>query len=455
MLESRKVSIPFMSPPRTFQDAVIITRKLGIRYLWIDSLCILQDSRDDWEKESMVMGQVYVSGYVNIAARGAINAISGCFVTREPETPACRLTYESPDKCVTGSMYIRDPSYQLERLRDAPLDKRGWVLRERLLSPIIVHYGRQQLYWECVEATIRQDGKHYDVATDDLRAGLDFKQSLDFDATGYPSTGKEPVLDEPSQRKQLVAAKLLQWYNVVTEYTRRGLTFNSDKLAAIAGIARTFHTKTGATYIAGLWKEDLIAGLAWFLAKPGGETISERLPSWSWARWKGVVHFWSKARGLPLPMLDDACNLVSVECTPLTPSNPYGDVYAKIFVRGRILVVAYRRPSGSLDDYLETTVLAMDGRSIGRVTFDSCQNRPDTFSCFLIHRGRNHAAALALEPDQGCAERFRRIGYVSVGDYGRPPFEVVDSQIICLVYVQKGRSGMNLHSLKLQIEDNG
>ena len=438
-LESRKKCISFVSLPRTFQDAVMMTRKLRICYLWIDSLCILQNSQSDWEKESTMMGEIYASGYLNIAARGATNARSGCFLPRLPEPSGCRLTYKASDKSVTGSMYIRDPSYQTERLKDAPLDQRGWVLQERLLAPRITHYGRQQLYWECSEVTIRQDGKHYDVATDDLRAGVNFKQSLDFNATGpFSSFVNRPMLDDEDQLKQLKAARFLQWYNVVAEYSTRSLTFSTDKLPAIAGIAKAFHTKFSATYIAGLWKEDLLAGLAWTLGNSDGEATSETLPSWSWARWKGDVHFWSQTIGLPLRILDDACSLISVECTPLSPMNPYGDVYAKLYLRGRVLLVTYRRPSGSLDDYLETTVFAMDGRSIGRVAFDSCHHLLNTFSCFLIHGGSNYAAALALEPDPGCTERFRRVGYVSVHSWkkepdGRDPFMEVDSQIICLV----------------------
>ena len=382
------------------------------------------------------MGQVYSLGFVNIAARGAVNAKSGCFISRAPEPPACDLRYEAPDESVIGTMYIRDPSYRTERLRDTPLDKRGWVLQERLLSPRIVYFGRQQLYWECVEATIRQDGKHHDVTNDDLR---EFKQSLDFDAVGpHASIGKQSQLDEPSQRKQLVAGRFLQWYNVVTEYTRRSLTFQSDKLPAIAGIARTFHTKFNATYVAGLWKEDLIAGLAWYLDTRSDEIISEALPSWSWARRKGVISFWSQTKALPLRTLDGACTLVSVESTQLALLNPYGDVKAKIFVRGRILPIAYRARPDSKEHEYDYTVLSMNGRSIGNVKFDSNRNEPDNFFGFLIHGGDNHAAALALESEHEHADRFRRIGYISMISWkdiadGRTPFREVEPRTICLI----------------------
>jgi hypothetical protein len=68
--------------PITFQHAIAITKRLGIRYIWIDSLCIIQDSEDDWRRESSTMNQVYQFGYCNIAAAAAANSSEGCFFKR-------------------------------------------------------------------------------------------------------------------------------------------------------------------------------------------------------------------------------------------------------------------------------------------------------------------------------------------------------------------------------------
>ncbi|KAL8855860.1 MAG: hypothetical protein Q9178_007521 [Gyalolechia marmorata] len=436
-LEIRKMSIPLNSLPRTFQDAIVITRKLGLRYIWIDSLCILQDSREDWEKESTMMGEIYASGYLNIAARGAVNAESGCFFSRDPEPPACRLVYESPDQAIVGSMYIRDPSYQTELIRDAPLDNRGWVLQERLLSPRIVYYGRQQIYWECAEATIRQDGKGEDVPTDDLRTGLHFKNSMNANvtATSYKII-EQMSLDKPFERRQLLAARLLPWYNTVTEYSRRNLTFSSDKLPAIAGIAKYFHEKLDITYIAGLWKEDPIMGLAW-IVNAAEVPISETLPSWSWARWKSKVTYFPTTRTSRPRDLDDACTLIGVESTPLSfTMRQYGELHAELYVTGHVIPVIYRRPPVSEFDYLKDTVFTTNGKSIGRVWFDTCLHKPDTFSCLLIHGGVGDSVALALETDQHRTDCFQRIGYVSMssnGSGGRKPFKEADARAVCLI----------------------
>jgi hypothetical protein len=70
--------------PKTFQDAIEISRRLDIRFLWIDSLCIIQDSKEDWLKESVIMGDIYQHAYCNIAATAAPDGRTGCFLERNP-----------------------------------------------------------------------------------------------------------------------------------------------------------------------------------------------------------------------------------------------------------------------------------------------------------------------------------------------------------------------------------
>jgi hypothetical protein len=140
-------------------------------------LCILQDSKDDWETESAKMGDIYKNGFLTIAVRAARNPEEGCFVARDQEIPTCRLEYRSPEPSVAaGSIYIRDPAFQMERLGGTALDSRGWVLQEKLLSPRILYYGAQQMYWECRQASVRQDDNYCDVQQDKVRIAK-FKQA--------------------------------------------------------------------------------------------------------------------------------------------------------------------------------------------------------------------------------------------------------------------------------------
>lgn len=440
-LEERTRAIPLQSLPKTFREAVSVTRRLGIRYLWIDSLCILQDSKVDWEKESAVMGDIYASSFLTIAARGSVNSAGGLFIQREPEPPPCRLRYECTKHSLSGSMYIRSPVFQPERLRDTPLDTRGWVLQERLLSPRILYYGQQQLYWECAEVTLRQDGKAPDVATDDLRAGVDLKQALDFNSplpfANNPIFLREYRASDLTQFEK--GARLLQWYNVVCEYTIRHLTYQSDKLPAITGIAKAFQRRTGYTYLAGLWKEDLITGILWYVVEPSDEIISPALPSWTWARLKGHVRFWSFVRGPPLRAVDGSCEVVQVTHTLACGYNPYGDITdAELQVRGRVIEVTYR-PSLFPDEEFPTTVFSRGGVPVGRIIFD--QRLPEfrdmhPFFCLLVHGGDSHAVALALEPAaEAPLDSYRRIGYVSVltESKSRAAFREVAPRIISII----------------------
>jgi hypothetical protein len=93
-LKSRKSDIPWLSLSRTFQDAITITRELGFRYLWIDSLCIIQDDKKDWERESAKMASIYADSWLTIAAALGIDGDSGCFSSRLGNPFEAELTVE-------------------------------------------------------------------------------------------------------------------------------------------------------------------------------------------------------------------------------------------------------------------------------------------------------------------------------------------------------------------------
>jgi hypothetical protein len=162
-------SIAQGSLPKTFQDAVQITRHLGLRFLWIDSLCIIQDSPEDWEIESSNMGSVYENSICNIAASAAPDGRAGCFFDRHPllvqpcEALVTPLTmhyfYFDDDGEEVNEVELKDPQLcQIlpqhvweEGVTSAVLNGRAWVAQERMLSPRTIHFGKKQLFWECRE----------------------------------------------------------------------------------------------------------------------------------------------------------------------------------------------------------------------------------------------------------------------------------------------------------------
>ena len=147
-LEVHERRIPYKDLPRTFQDAVVITRSLGIRYLWIDSLCIVQDDIQDWKNEAARMADVYRNAYCTVAATGSRGDQEGIFVNRTGQD-ICTLRYEANDTDILIT-YIEEDIFALEQLLFySPLSQRAWCLQEKLLSPRIIHFTQSRAIWEC------------------------------------------------------------------------------------------------------------------------------------------------------------------------------------------------------------------------------------------------------------------------------------------------------------------
>ncbi len=144
-IKKRKTGIDFDKLPRSFQDAVKITKALGVRYLWIDSICIIQRDKDDWETEAGNMEDVFSSAYCTIAASSARSSLEGFIHNRKPRS--CVIARKQ-DRTFYLCKAMDNFRYDVE---EAPLNKRGWVLQERALSRRTIHYTFNQVYWECGE----------------------------------------------------------------------------------------------------------------------------------------------------------------------------------------------------------------------------------------------------------------------------------------------------------------
>ncbi|KAM5358399.1 hypothetical protein ACJZ2D_015329 [Fusarium nematophilum] len=145
--------LPLQTFPPTFQDLVVVACSLSIRYLWIDALCLIQDSAEDWEREVPTMRYVYANAACTVAATASDDPDGGLFRERSPSTlfpgiiqaPSAVASQFSCDR-----YYILDKSYWDRRLFNGPLHTRGWVFQERILSPRVLHFANDQIMWECL-----------------------------------------------------------------------------------------------------------------------------------------------------------------------------------------------------------------------------------------------------------------------------------------------------------------
>ncbi|PVH68516.1 HET-domain-containing protein [Cadophora sp. DSE1049] len=271
--------------PKTFKDAIILTRTLGFRYIWIDSLCIIQDDTKDWEVEASKMCDVYSNATLTIAAASAAGDREGFLGTRPHPRKSMVNTFPSHPDLVSNLEVRCQPKHN----RTHPLLRRAWVLQERLLSKRLVFFENDELVWECrTKRTCECEG-------------LDNYQN--------ESWGSERPLSISHKFMQSSREEIYAWwkYYVLEEYSQLSITFGMDKLPALSGIATKVAQQTGDTYLAGLWKEDLCLGLLWSVEEarsnpPGrkfdwehdytksAQVAAEyRAPSWSWASIDGKV----------------------------------------------------------------------------------------------------------------------------------------------------------------------
>ena len=278
-LQSHLEHIPFATLSQNFQDAILVTRRLGYRYVWIDSLCIVQNSAEDWEKECTRMETVYANAAITIAAVGAANSSIG-FLGPRPQQKACevQLQHRDGDLVTMRVSRMRTGQACVFNEEKAALDSRAWALQERLLSPRILSLGTDQMYFDCFNAQ--------------------FFETVRFPVTPR-SAERESWLSNPKAMQKRPST--LDFYHTAQWYSTRCLTKGSDRLPAIAGIARRFQSLTGEHYVAGLWRSDILQGLVW---RAGWHDSSEHLrtpryapvagsssPSWLWATCEMAIQF--------------------------------------------------------------------------------------------------------------------------------------------------------------------
>ncbi|KPM45528.1 hypothetical protein AK830_g1068 [Neonectria ditissima] len=299
-IETLSMGIRTSELPQTFQDAVWLTHQLGIRNLWIDSLCIFQDDHDDWTKESAQMCDVYRNSVLTIAASRAAGSSEGFLGTRLNRS---YISIPFHTDGISGNVSVSalplssvgNLIQESLQMKEEPLTGRAWALQERFLSRRTLHFSRSQIHFECERRFFSEDG---------------FGGSLWSIGNMFTLNNYDAEWHKESCRRH--------WREVVTLYSERKLTFEDDKLPAVEGLAAYYSLDSipkdgvsvpGNRYLAGLWFDDLLQDMCWEIDRrnaPGVRPQTYRAPTWSWASVDGPIQHNSADSMKELAIVQDA-----------------------------------------------------------------------------------------------------------------------------------------------------
>lgn len=302
-----KERIPLALFPPALRDAILLTRRVNVRYIWIDALCIVQDDRHDWEREAARMAAVYQNAYLTFCSTQG--SCGDGFAQRPNETAEVPFSSHLAASDA-GGMGIQG-SYHLTRwmAENFEWDSRGWTMQEIYFSPRALLFSKMQTYlWdthsaaEADEDGVRVPGEA--VFQPESRRQWWAEQVID--GRSWRLDDDDDDADNNNTNPDLSRRRLYEnWYGKMIAYSRRSLTFPADRLPAISALASRMQAKFDAllpsgqheNYVAGLWARDLPGGLLWsvpvFDADPApsfATYLAQRTdpelyvaPSWSWA----------------------------------------------------------------------------------------------------------------------------------------------------------------------------
>jgi hypothetical protein len=345
-LQSHKKSIPWSTLPRAYQEAVFLTRALGFRWLFIDSLCLIQDDVQEKLEDSLKMDEIFGNAFLTIAATSASDS------STQPLFPSKTQPFKIQATDNKGSLHkinVREqPShYSFKAPFDTnahmnewelpfnmteeanvhtPLLIRAWPYAERLLSPRVLHFTKSEMILECREGFQCECGR-IDDNTYDTRPYDQVKHEYGrvlWETANRPqqanSNGNLGHTRMDSMTNQLASTNLTNgaqlellrrrdetlqlWSYIITEYTARHLTYDSDRLIAIASIAKALSPTLQSGYIAGQWTFSTL-GLLWYpndsqRCRRPKLAQGQNVPSWSWASVEGSPIFFDNTSAMDL-----------------------------------------------------------------------------------------------------------------------------------------------------------
>ncbi|KAI1872053.1 uncharacterized protein JN550_004256 [Neoarthrinium moseri] len=313
---------PLIEFDPTIRDAVHTAEQMGFSYIWIDALCIMQDSSDDKAEEIARMTTIYSNAALTIVASRASSVAEGFLTDRTPLGAERRhYVFEIPlsrqDKKQSEGSLILVPPLE-EQLSGGvryynevpePWDLRAWTLQERLLSRRTLKFGKLQTSWIC------QDDVTDNVTKEHVGTLIRSVES---------SLPSDPDAVESMSALERRAACLKDWYRLINMATARSLAFNVGRLPVVAGIAEIFASHLQDEYMCGNWRSNLPLELLWMAVSNQGRSSSYIGPSWSWAGFNGIVGSNFVAKLYPGALADADIAILDFRAQHTHPESPYG-----------------------------------------------------------------------------------------------------------------------------------
>lgn len=426
--------------PLAFREAISVTQKLLIPYIWIDCLCIIQSgpgSAEDWARESSRMHQIYADSVLTLALTCAASpheSILNQARTRRTAMPPFEIKVDRDHRDPGDDAFAVVPlNYFNHAVYEQPLGYRAWTLQERVMATRVVSFGLGELFWDCAQLP---------NASESIPGGLQATQ-IEANGPGFfdPVMENSPIFFNLTKKTvpdgSNNEALLETWWSLVHEYTKRELTYpKTDKLVALSAIAHDIGKAMGDVYIAGHFWNTLPESLNWVLMnsppsrsdpekaqrlfwseKPGAED-DRRTPSWSWASMDGPVF---GCRGsLPLPQLADA---VSYALELANDANPTGAcTSASISIRAYCTEIEWESQNEPI--MLARTEAWVDENSIFDLDLDETEViRVEGSKSLMVALSENEEqqewSGLVVEgiPHEGRIV-YRRIGHFNISGSG-------------------------------------
>ncbi|KAF4921791.1 hypothetical protein CGCVW01_v005735 [Colletotrichum viniferum] len=320
--------IDFSILPATIQDAAIVTVQIGLSYLWVDAMCIIQDDENDKMKEIAKMHAIYRSSRITIAPSEAATSKTGFLRPRDMWRPI-KMKARFDENVFSDVLLIPEGS---SCRSIAPLFRRGWTLQETLLSTRVLVYGLRELTFLCLEGIRSECGSHLTVE--------------EINWAFHPGSKIHVNMEHPQS-----------WNYLIASYSERFLTVEGDKLLGIAALAEEYgRSKRVDGYFAGLWRDSFLEQALWTTASYTGSPKHSKgyiAPSWSWASVTGEITGFGASFNMPLAWLPETmpdnitCELIDVQTTLTTPENSFGMVSdGYMLIRGNMRRVIWNREHG-------------------------------------------------------------------------------------------------------------